>query len=215
MKIKWFGHLGTLASLVGIILLLNGMEKPPLFLMGVLISLSVIMFILSIIFEIKTIKKPGLYCENEKEINDYMINWIQKGGRVIVFTRDMSWAQHDITVKDMLLRKSKNNELSIILAEKSEFISELEENGANIYTYGELNYTPTSRFTIVKRGRIDSKVAIGTEKDGKHYIEEFSQNDGYQFPIANDLANILIHYNNLMRGLKNGQTSTSTLQERE
>ena len=79
----------------------------------------------------------------------------------------------------------------------------------------DLEYTPTSRFTIVKNGRIDSKVAIGTERDGKHYIEEFSGADGYPLHIANDLSNILIKYNDLIRGINHGRIPTSTVQGRK
>ncbi|HER2025595.1 TPA: hypothetical protein VJR00_001844, partial [Streptococcus pyogenes] len=73
MIIKWFGHLGTLASLIGIIFVLNSMKEPPFILMGFLICLSIVLFTLSVVYEFKTTKKKGLYCDNEKEINDYMI----------------------------------------------------------------------------------------------------------------------------------------------
>lgn len=190
MLIKWFSHLGTLASLIGIILL-----QPSNYLKLVLGITAALLFVVTIIYEKKTAKKPGLYCETESEINNYMYNWIKNGGRVTIFTRDMSWAQTDSVIKDMLIQKSKAKELNIILAERNSFIEELERSGANINVYGELGYTPTSRFTIVKTGRIDSKVAIGTERNGKHYIEEFKSGDGYPLHIANDLANILIKLN--------------------
>lgn len=137
-----------------------------------------------------------------------MFRWIKKGGRVTIFTRDMSWARNDKDIKDMLLQKAINNELTIILAKNKGFTEYLEKNGANIYTYGEFGYTPNSRFTIVRTGRIDSKVAIGKEQNGKHFIEEFSSSDGYQFPIANDLAKFLIKYSQAnKRGVNQNATS--------
>lgn len=51
------------------------------------------------------------------EINDYMYNWISKGGRVVIFTRDMSWAS-DARIKDLLLRKAELEELSICVPKK-------------------------------------------------------------------------------------------------
>lgn len=209
MYLKWFGHLGTLGSLIGIIFLIKGNENPSAFLMGFLICLAIILFILAIVWEMRLSQKnKGIYCKNEKEINEYMFRWINKGGRVTIFTRDMSWAEDDIVIKDMLLKKAMKNELTIILAKNKGLTKNLEQNGANIYTYGELGYTPNSRFTIVRTGRIDSKVAIGKEQNGKHFIEEFSSADGYQFHIANDLVNFLMK-NNQVNKRKVNQNATS------
>lgn len=191
MLLKWFGHLGTLASLIGIIITLNSDSEISSIIVTICIVLAIVLFGLAIYIEIKNYKKPGLFCENDQEINSYMIDWIEKGGSVTVFTRDMSWAQDDISVKRMLLRKAEKSELEIVLYEKNEFISELENKGAKIYTYGELDYIPKSRFTIVRTNRLDSKVAIGSEKNGKHYIEEFGVTDGYPLHIANDLINLI------------------------
>ncbi|PFL17644.1 hypothetical protein COJ07_21480 [Bacillus cereus] len=197
MIVKWFGHLGTLASLIGIITLLKIDSPKSVFFIYTLIFVAVGLFILAIYSEIKNYKKPGLHCKDEIEINKYMINWIKKGGRVIVFTRDMSWAQSDINVKRMLINKAEDNELEIVLLEKNSFTNELQEKGASIYTYGDLGYTPKSRFTIVRTDRVDSKVAIGSEKDGNHYIEEFGSSDGYPLHIANDLIHIIKQFNKL------------------
>ncbi|MEB8692972.1 hypothetical protein P4H09_29535 [Bacillus cereus] len=197
MIVKWFGHLGTLASLIGIISLLKNDSPKSIISIYALSIVAAVLFIVTIYTEIKTYKKPGLYCKDEKSINEYMIDWIEKGGRVIVFTRDMSWAQSDINVKNMLIKKAENNELEIVLLEKNSLTNDLEKKGASIYTYGNLGYIPKSRFTIVRTDRVDSKVAIGSEKNGNHYIEEFGASDGYPLHIANDLIHIIKKFNKL------------------
>ena len=75
----------------------------------------------------------------------------------------------------------------------------LESMGANIFTYGETEYTPTTRFTIVKAGRIDSKVAIGKKVHGKHVVEEFNAEDGYPLHIAKDMSNLIMKYSTSTR----------------
>jgi len=198
MYLRWFGHLGTLASLLGIIFMMDSTESPSSFVMGFFIALAIIMFCFVIFLEMKLFKQnKGVYCKNDEEINDYMFNWISKEGVVTVFTRDMSWAQDDPVIKRLLFEKSQGGELVIILAENKDLTKQLEKSGAKIYTYGELNYIPNSRFTIVRSGRIDSEVAVGKEQNGKHFIQEFSSSDGYQFHIANDMVSFLIKYNEL------------------
>lgn len=195
MYLRWFGHLGTLGSLISIIFIIEKNENPSAFLMGFLICLAIILFILAVILEMKlNNENKGIYCKDDEDINKYMFDWISKEGIVTVFTRDMSWAQDDPIIKKLLFDKSQSGELIIILEENRGLTKQLEESGAKIHTYGKLDYTPNSRFTIVRSGRIDSKVAIGKEQNGKHFIQEFSSADGYQFHIANDMANFLIKY---------------------
>lgn len=216
LLLRLFGHIGTLGTLVSWIYMLNTGREVSIFWIGFLICLALVSFLVAIIFEYKLRPQDkGIYCKSEKEINNYMYNWIKNGGRVTIFTRDMSWAQKNPTIENMLHKKAKDDELSIILSEKNEFINGIEKSGAKIYTYGDLGYTPTSRFTIVKTDRIGSKVAIGSENEGEHYIEEFSSSNGYPFHIANDLSKFLIHYNDVMRGIKNDELPTSKIQERK
>jgi hypothetical protein len=133
-----------------------------------------------------------------------MKNWISKGGRVAVFTRDMTWA-NDNDMKKLLTKKAKDHELLLIMPEKIELSNQLETDGAEIFTYQELNHDPESRFTIIHKGRMDSEVAVGRKVNGKHKIEEFQKGQHPIFSIADDLIDILIKYNkiNNERGNRN------------
>lgn len=49
--------------------------------------------------------RPKRY-KTTTQINDYMYRWISTGGRVAIFTRDMSWA-NEPRIKDLLLNKAR------------------------------------------------------------------------------------------------------------
>ena len=139
---------------------------------------------------IELINKPKTY-ENENKIGEYMLNWISKTGRTVIFTRDMSWAK-TIDIKNKLTDKARAKELILCMPLKTEYAAVLENEGAEVYEYSSLDYTPESRFTIVHYGRSDAKLAIGrTAADGKHYITEFENGLHPQFHLAEDLVNIL------------------------
>lgn len=196
MFIKWFGHLGTLASLIGIIFLLKTENNSFSFFMGVLMCLAIVLFAISIYKEVKLYNSTkGIYCKDENEINAYMYRWINNRGIVTIFTRDMSWANKDQKMLELFRKKARNKELNIISDKNIGIISSLEKVGAKVYTYGELEYIPNSRFTLIRTGKTDSKVAIGKDKNGKHFIEEFGISDGDQFHIANDLVNFIKQFN--------------------
>lgn len=190
--IKWFSHIGTLLSLIGIIF---AYSKDNKLWMGILIAFALIAFIVTIVSEYRLHKKAIHSFKNDQEINQYMIKIIKEEGRAIIFTNDMSWAENNQYVKKILEEKSKKKELNIILYDRSLMTDSLEKLGANIFTYGETGYIPTTRFTIVKAGRIDSKVAIGKKVRGKHLVEEFSAEDGYPLHIAKDMSNLIMKYN--------------------
>ncbi len=134
--------------------------------------------------------KPRSYRNNQK-INDYMHQWISQEGRVTIFTRDMSWGG-DARILRLLRTKASDGDLSVCLPRRIPLTEELEQHGAKIYTYEGLRYEPESRFTIVRKGRMDAQVAIGRRRDGgPHIIEEFSAGHDPVFHLANDLAEII------------------------
>ncbi len=154
------------------------------------ITLFIFIIATLITFFLEYKNRPKTY-KNETEIGDYMKNWISKTGRTVIFTRDMSWANTK-NIKDELIKKSTANELIMCMPKKTGLANELENLGAEIIEYSNLNYTPTSRFTIVHYGRSDAKLAIGrTDSAGKHIITEFENGLHTQFHLAEDLVNIL------------------------
>ncbi len=130
--------------------------------------------------------------KDQNEINEYMFNWLSDGGNAFIFTRDMSWAGVQ-KIERLLYTKARNNELSICLPQQTKLTKSLCNHGADILTYGELNYTPKSRFTIINKDRMDACVAVGrwVNKSKSHIIKEYSSGQDPIFNIADDLIEIL------------------------
>lgn len=130
------------------------------------------------------------FCQ-KKRIKRYMRNLIDSGGRVVIFTRDMTWAD-DRKVRDTLSRKAKNGELLICIEKSIDLTVQLAKEGAEIITYGELGVVPRSRYTIVGFEKDSARVAVGGAIGGAHVIQEFRNGDHPFFSVAEDLVRILI-----------------------
>jgi len=137
--------------------------------------------------------KNKVKCKNKKEINEFMEKWINTDGVTTIFSRDMTWGKDERLTK-IMLSKSRKKELVLILQQEDDNSYKLKKEGAIIYTYGDFNHTPLSRFTITKTNKLDSQVAIGREINNKHVIEKFSKSKNeYEFHIANDLIQLIMN----------------------
>src|SRR5207249_10642646 len=123
---------------------------------------------------------------------------ISRGGRVAIFSRDMSWVQDD-EMRTLLGAKAHKNELHICLPQRIPLCDDLERQGAHIHVYPQLNYTPLSRFTIINKSRSDAHLAVGRAIEGKHLIEEFSLGEHPAFFIADDLIEVVMRLGQTVR----------------
>ena len=128
---------------------------------------------------------------NQAGINAYMCRWVSSGGRVVIFSRDMSWA-HDSKVKDLLMAKAGRGDLTICLEKQIELTAHLQRAGAKIVEYKDLGHVPRSRFTIVNFEREGAQVAVGVTENGQHVIQEFRSGSHPFFAVAEDLVKFLI-----------------------
>jgi len=144
-----------------------------------------------ILFEIKNIDGKRIFKQSDPDsIRNYMLHWIAYGGRVAIWTRDMSWAT-DKESRELLVKKAQCGELIICMPSHTEFSQQLKGVGAEIYVYGtELLSEPSARFTIAYYGRDGSKVAIGRAKADKHVIEEFDSGSHPAFHLAYELVQV-------------------------
>lgn len=134
--------------------------------------------------------KPKKYSK-KVDIDEYMFNWISQDGRAVIFTRDMSWAD-SIGMIDMLKAKANKQELTIVMSHSTNLTNELKAYGAEIVLYGGVDFIPSSRFTIIRDGRSDARVAIGRRySNGEHVIEEFDNSTHPLFSVATDLVSVL------------------------
>ena len=132
-----------------------------------------------------------------------MYKWIKNGGRVAIWTRDMSWA-NDARIRSLLRAKSKTKELIVCILKPTDLTEEHECLGADIYFYGDHMQAPESRFTIANFGVGGSSVAVG-RPDGRrhvHVIEEFQEGHHPAFHMASDLVRTVMALN------QNGEQSS-------
>ena len=127
--------------------------------------------------------------DDEIGIRGYLMRWIKNGGRVAIWTRDMSWAE-DAEMKEMLRSKAQSRELIICLPDETEATVNLRNHGADVIAYGAWD-SPLTSFTIANYGRAGSRVAVGRRKGNLHIIQEFSAEAHSAFDMARDLVTLV------------------------
>lgn len=153
--------------------------------------LAIIALIALVVLEVADRRGRRVYAKDDPlGIKRYMHSWIEHGGRVAIWTRDMSWAQNPET-RRLLREKAQRGELILCLPELNELAGDLAEAGAEVCAYGaRLLEAPASRFTIVFFGRDGSRVAVGRAEGDTHVIDEFSAGDHPAFHLAADLVTL-------------------------
>ena len=183
--------LGSILSLVGVVISLKpddgpftGWQVAALFTAGVLgvVAVGSEGAVLA--------KQLRRRMKTDRRIAGYMKRWVANEGRVVVFTNDMSWADHG-DVQQALLRKAQAGDLRICAPKPSERVGQLMAQGAKVSYYDQVNFVPQSRFTIIRHGRSDSVVAIGRNVDGVHVIEEFAVGAHPAYALASDLVDLV------------------------
>jgi hypothetical protein len=183
---------GSVASLVGVLLwFLPQQSKIPLWAKALLV-LSALLFIGLVWLELRANRGRRLFATSDKDgIKKYMHQWIEHGGRVAIWTRDMSWVDNDDT-RNLLKRKAERGELILCLPTQNGFTRELQEAGAQICAYGSDRLeSPASRFTISFFGRHGARVAVGHAEGDTHVIDEFSAGSHPAFYLAQDLVDVI------------------------
>jgi hypothetical protein len=179
---------GSLASVLGLALpYLPPVERLPWW--GVALGVtSAFFFLLLVRLEFRSERRRSVYRISDSEaIRRYMHGWISRGGRVALWTRDMGWANTEVT-RQLLLKKAAARELIICLPQETKLTKELKLSGAEVSTYNALEGEPASRFTIVHYGQEGSRVAVGRPMGNYHVIEEFSAEEHPAFHLARDLV---------------------------
>lgn len=120
------------------------------------------------------------------EIRDFMLGWIEGGGRVAIFTRDMSWAQDCKKTMALLRKKASRGELVVCCPKKIELLNSVP--GAEVHVYDKARFTPRARFTIVRYENNEARVAVGRKIGRDHVIDEYAPGDHPAFSMAEDLV---------------------------
>lgn len=194
MLTRLLSVLGSIASLFGCVFLFRSPDSPLTLWQAIFFGLAVLLSVWAIATEVRSYwqGEPRKF-RTKKSIRDYMYNWISNGGKVCIFSNDLSWVDDD-EMKQMLHRKAAANELTILLPTPIPLSEELKRDGAHVVTYAPLGITPKSRFTLVNSGRDGAQVAIGRRIGNVHCIEEFAEGSHPVFAIASDLVELLNQY---------------------
>lgn len=193
-------QVGTFASLLGLLFSLDNKIKNYGTVQWGLSTLAVATLIFScyIVINDYNKNKPKIY-KDRRAIRDYMYNWINKDGRVLIFTRDFSWVD-DREMEVLLKKKSEIGELIICLPKRIDKIIQFENLGATVIEYPQIDFTPQSRFTITHYDSANARIAVGKKTNtGDHIIEEYSNGQHPYFHVAIDLVNFIKKYNNVER----------------
>lgn len=192
--------LGSLASLVALAAIFHDPSTPFSAVDGGLIAVAALLAIVSVILRLREFWQSGVKSLNGADhIKDYLHQWISRGQRVVIFSRDLSWVD-DEKMKQLLRIKAERHELELCLPQEIPISRELAGRGAEIYTYADLDYVPGSRFTIIDAGRHDAQVAIGRTLGNRHVVKEISAGDDPLFAVANDLVEVIKRFSRARRG---------------
>jgi len=159
--------------------------------LALLVSAAFFLIVL-VVLEVLAHRRHRVYATNDvRGIREYMHSWIEHGGRVAIWTRDMSWAQNQNT-RRLLIQKAERGELILCLPQRNDLASELAAAGAEVCAYGtELLESPASRFTITFFGRDGARLAVGRAVGDTHSIDEFNSGDHPAFHVAEDLIGLV------------------------
>ena len=154
------------------------------------VLVSFLATVILVFLEVKSVSHIHKFDPADKEgIQDYMHDWIKSGGRVAIWTRDMSWANNE-HAKSLLMKKATDGELIICLPSSTDLTRELQRAGAEICTYSTTNFDPEARFTIREFSRSGSRVAIGRNIDGLHVIEEYTSGKDPVYSLTLELVGL-------------------------
>lgn len=110
---------------------------------------------------------------NSKEgVNKYLLDWLNKGSRTVIFTRDLTWANESADILNTLERKARNKELTICLYQRNQITNHLSELGAEIYIHNLSNNQLKSRFTIIDYGKNNPRITVGTRNSNGQFVNE-------------------------------------------
>jgi hypothetical protein len=188
---KLVALVASFASMAGLLVaFLPSLKELPSWAVVALV-VAVVAFIALVVLEVTDRRGRRIYAKDDTQgIKHYMHLWIEHGGRVAIWTRDMSWAQNAET-QGLLIAKARRGELILCLPEINPLARELSAAGAEVCAYGaRLLEAPASRFTIVFFGRDGSRVAVGRAEGDTHVIDEFSAGDHPAFHLAADLVTL-------------------------
>ena len=110
--------------------------------------------------------------KSKDQVNKYLLKWLNKGSRTVIFTRDLTWADESNDILQTLERKARNKELTICLYRETSTTTHLADLGAEVYIHNMPESKLKSRFTIIDYGKNNPKITVGTRNNSGQFVNE-------------------------------------------
>lgn len=196
---KIIGFIGFFISLLGFTF-----DLPlPSWLHFTLVIISVISFVVAVIFETIKYFKSRPYSFNRQKNIDYMEKIIKCEGQIIIFAGRLSWVDNESIKKAII---DKKNDLYLCVNSAAPYIEEFRKAGVNVFTYGDESFLPNTHFTIIRKDKPSERIAIASIKDShkkeKRLVYELHKNpddfiSNWIMYAANDLFRLVEIINKL------------------
>jgi hypothetical protein len=186
LLVRVVGSLGTVVTALSVVF---SMSSPLL--IKIVLWLLVAIAAYTVVIDVKSFsaKRPKRFIPNSEKVNGYMCKWLNSGGRVAVFSRDLSWAQKNSKAEEILQNKAKNGELVLFVKVQTALTDQLKSLGAQVNQYPE-SFVPKARFTVVDYEKDGARLAIGLVEDNMHTIREYDTRHPNVMALANDLISL-------------------------
>ena len=143
----------------------------------IIVVVSVVLYVVYIFLQIKQYRDltndDHIVTHDSKEkVNAFLHKWLLAGGRTIIFTRDLSWADESSEIRKVLEKKANKKELTICLFRSTQTTDKLKSLGAQIIVHGLPENRLKSRFIIVNYGTTNPRVTVGTPKGNGKFQNE-------------------------------------------
>lgn len=109
---------------------------------------------------------------SSKKVNKYLLDWLNKGGRTVIFTRDLTWADESADILKTLEKKARTHDLTICLYRHTETTKHLRDEGAEVYIHNLPENQLKSRFTIIDYGKSNPRITVGTRNSNGQFVNE-------------------------------------------
>lgn len=143
-----------------------------------IIFLVLILLLLILTWSFYFYKKPKTYKNTKKEkINKYLENLYKKTGHCYIFSKgSMTWFNYG-TIKESLLKKCKEHQLTIVVPQENESTGILKHAGGFVFTNDDLNIKNFASWSITNPEGSDCLIAIGNDVRNRHTIKEYTIQD--------------------------------------
>lgn len=107
MLVRLLSILGSSASLIGLAFVFHPTGQDFSLVESILLGTGIVLTAVAVVLEIKDYlaHRPKIL-KTKQQIRDYMFRWIDNGGKVCIFSNDLSWVEDDEMVS-MLKRKAR------------------------------------------------------------------------------------------------------------